>query len=512
MNLHTRHTAILQPKDGATAFAVNQISSPGSNPDLTILTTRGGLYLGVRYGLGIVVSFVNMLVLTRWIGPHAYGIFVTALGLSAFLAALTRGGIDTYLVRAEPPPDSHSYDIANTLVVGFSIVLMAAGAAAAPLLTKWYGSSEFVAPFIVTLLTVPLVGLAGPATAKLERDLNFRAVAGIELGGQILALAVGVGLAWWGCGVWSPVAGLLAWQMWAAAGALRAARLTPRFRFDATEARRMLSFGLGYSASLRIWQMRSLVNPLIVGRFAGAEGVAFVALAIRFAEGLGFVRNAAGRLAIATLSRLQHDRHRFQSALENALKIQVWSLGLMLSAFALIAPVILPRMLGARWMPSLRIYPFIAAGVLVNSLYNLQASALYVAGRQWLVTRAYALHVMLLAAGTLLLLPELGIAGYGWAEIAACGGYVLLHAGGRQFARVSYGHLGWLAFVFLLPPFVLLAGGVWAFALWIPLVVLLVGKAGQIAASDRVPFRNSHSPSIDLAVALISSKYTGTET
>lgn len=512
MNLHTRHTAILQPKDGATAFAVNQISSPGSNPDLTILTTRGGLYLGVRYGLGIVVSFVNMLVLTRWIGPHAYGIFVTALGLSAFLAALTRGGIDTYLVRAEPPPDSHSYDIANTLVVGFSIVLMAAGAAAAPLLTKWYGSSEFVAPFIVTLLTVPLVGLAGPATAKLERDLNFRAVAGIELGGQILALAVGVGLAWWGCGVWSPVAGLLAWQMWAAAGALRAARLTPRFRFDATEARRMLSFGLGYSASLRIWQMRSLVNPLIVGRFAGAEGVAFVALAIRFAEGLGFVRNAAGRLAIATLSRLQHDRHRFQSALENALKIQVWSLGLMLSAFALIAPVILPRMLGARWMPSLRIYPFIAAGVLVNSLYNLQASALYVAGQQWLVTRAYALHVMLLAAGTLLLLPELGIAGYGWAEIAACGGYVLLHAGGRQFARVSYGHLGWLAFVFLLPPFVLLAGGVWAFALWIPLVVLLVGKAGQIAASDRVPFRNSHSPSIDLAVALISSKYTGTET
>ena len=512
MSSYTRNTAITQPQNSATAVAVNQISSPSSAPDLTILTTRGGLYLGCRYGLGILVSFVNMLVMTRWIGPHAYGIFVTALGLSAFLAAFARGGIDTYLVRSERPPDSHSYDIANTLVVGFSIVLMASGAAAAPLLTKWYGSREFVAPFLVTLLTVPLVGLAGPATAKLERDLNFRAVAGIELGGQILALAVGVGLAWWGCGVWAPVAGLLAWQLWAAAGALRAAHLMPLFCFDAAEAQRMLSFGLGYSASLRIWQMRSLVNPLIVGRFVGAEGVAFVALAIRFAEGLGFVRNAAGRLAIATLSRLQHDRRRFQSALESALKLQVWSLGLMLSAFALIAPVILPRMIGVRWMPSLRIYPFIAAGVLMNSVYNLQASALYVAGQQWLVLRAYGLHVMLLAAGTFLLLPGLGIAGYGWAEIAACGGYALLHAGGRRFAPVSYGHLGWLAFVFLLPPFMLLSPGVWAWALWIPVVVLLVGKAGQIAASDRVPFSLAHSPSIDLAVESISSKCTGTGT
>ena len=42
----------------------------------------------MRYGLGIIVSLANMFVLTRWIGPHAYGLFVTALGLTAFLAAL----------------------------------------------------------------------------------------------------------------------------------------------------------------------------------------------------------------------------------------------------------------------------------------------------------------------------------------------------------------------------------------------------------------------------------------
>jgi PST family polysaccharide transporter len=311
--------------------------------------------------------------------------------------------------------------------------------------------------------------------------------------------------------VWAPVAGLLAWQIWAAAGALRAAHIVPRFRFKPAEARKMLSFGVGYSASLRLWQIRSLVNPLIVGRFTGAEGVAFVALAIRFAEGLGFVRSAAGRLAIATLSRLHQDRRRFQSALERALKIQVWSLGLLLCGFALIAPVLLPRMLGVQWMPSLRIYPFVAAGVLVNSLYNLQASALYVTGRPWLVTRAYVVHVGLLGFGTLGLLPWIGIAGYGWAELVACGGYLVLHLSGRRFARVSYTQLGWLVFAFLLPPFMLFLHGVWAFALWVPLLIVVAATVARNWGTSR-PFLSAVAPSPDSGTGLVSPPLTRTGT
>lgn len=171
------------------------------NIGISALTTRGGAYLGLRYGLGIVVSFANMLVMTRWIGPHAYGVFVTALGLTTFLAALARGGLDTYLVRLETTPDKHLYDIAATLIVGISVAMAAIGAAAVPLLARWYGSHEFVRVYLVSLIAIPLAGLAGAPIAKLERELNFGAVAAIELGGQSLALVVSVTLAWCGLGV-----------------------------------------------------------------------------------------------------------------------------------------------------------------------------------------------------------------------------------------------------------------------------------------------------------------------
>ena len=408
---------------------------------LSAETIRGSIYLAARYGLGVIVSLGNMLVMTWWIGPHAYGVFVTAVGIVAFLATLARGGVDTYLVRSEVLPDQRSYGTATTLVLGASLGLSLAAAATTPLLARWYGNREFVAPYLVLLLTIPVTGLTGVPMAKLERALNFRSIAGIELGGQSAGLLVAALLAWSHPSVWAPVAGQISWQVFTLLATVVSASLSLRPRFCASEARKMLSYGLVLTASVRTWQLRTLVNPMLVGRFAGAEGVAFVALAIRIAEALGTFRMAAGRMAIAALARMQDRCEDFRTALERALFLQVVSLGPLLCGFALVGPFLLPHIVGARWMPSLAVYPFVAAGVLVNSIYNLQASALFVAGKPWIVLHSYATHVGLLAAGTLFLLPHVGISGYGWAELMSCGGYIAIHAGTAKIAPLSYRRL-----------------------------------------------------------------------
>ncbi|HVO80424.1 MAG TPA: oligosaccharide flippase family protein [Terriglobales bacterium] len=433
------------------------------------LATAGAGYLAIRYGLGVLVSLGNMLVLTWWIGPHAYGVFVTAISLVAFLASLGRAGVDTYLVRRAAAPDARLYGIAATVILAVSAGLVLAGAGLAPLLVRWYGSREFVAPYLVLLCNLPIVGLTGVPTAKLERELNFRTVAGIELAGQAVGLVLSLVLALSGMGVWAPVGGQIAWQAFLLIAVYWAARLLPRLQFDWREAREMLSFGIGVSASMRAWQLRTLVNPLLVGRFAGAEGVAFVGLAIRIAEALGSVRLAAGRLAIAALARLQDRREEFRRALQRALFLQVMTLGPLLGGFALVGPLVVRHVIGVRWMPSLAVFPFIAAGVLVNSIYNLQASALFVMGRQWLVMRSYLTHVLLLGAGTLLLLPRLGITAYGWAELLACAAYFMIQAGLAKTAAISYRRLApWLA-IFLALVFAPALHN-WTAALWLPMV------------------------------------------
>jgi O-antigen/teichoic acid export membrane protein len=401
-------------------------------------TVRGGMYLMSRYGLGVLVSLGNMLVMTRWIGPHSYGLFVTAISLVAFLSTLARAGVDVYLVRREAAPDEHMYNVAGTLIFFVSLGLTLIGEALAPVLIRWYGNSEFLWPYLVLLLAIPVIGLTGVPMAKLERELNFRSVASIELGGQVLGLLLAVILAACGSGVWAPVAGQMASQIVTLVAACAWSRLIPRLRFNASQAREMLTFGIGLVTSVRMWQLRTLVNPLLVGRFAGAEGVAFVALGIRIAEALGAIRMAAGRLALAALSRLQDRPEAFRTALQRSVDLQVIMLGPLLCGFALLGPLVLRYVIGMRWMPSLSLYPFVAAGVLINSVFNLQASALFVVGRQWLVLCSYSMHVALLGGGTLLLVPRFGIVGYGWSELLACAAYVLIHTSTSEIAVLSY--------------------------------------------------------------------------
>jgi O-antigen/teichoic acid export membrane protein len=442
------------PVDPAALSSMTLTEVSVSDP-FTGETARGAIYLAGRYGLGVIVSVGNMLVMTWWIGPHAYGLFVTAVGIVAFLAVVARGGIDTYLVRNQNP-DARMYGTATTLILGASIGIGLTAAAATPLLVRWYGSSEFVAPYLALLMAIPVSALTGIPMAKLERGLEFRQIAGIELAGQSLGLVVAASLAWLHAGVWAPVMGQIAWQVFTLIAAGVCAAIPFRLCFDLKLAKPMLSYGISLTASLRTWQLRTLVNPLIVGRFVGAEGVAYVALAIRIVEALGSFRLAAGRMAIAALARLQDRRDEFRRTLEQALYLQVVTLGPLLCAFALLGRYIVQHVIGARWMPSMQIYPFAAAGVLVNSVYNLQASALFVVGKQWLVMRSYMAHVVLLATTTLILLPRLGLIGYGWAELVACSAYCLIHSGLAGTVPISYQRLrpwvaGFVAGLFLVP-------------------------------------------------------------
>jgi O-antigen/teichoic acid export membrane protein len=440
-----------QPLNSDLCAAAEARRQSCATTGLPELAKKGGLYLTFRYGLSVLVGLGNMLVMTWWIGPHAYGIFVTAVGLTAFLASLARFGVDTYLIRCEIRPQPREYDVAFTLVLANSVLVILGGTAAVPLLGRWFSQTEFALPYLVLLATVPVTALAGIPIAKLERELNFREVAGIELAGQFSAFVLALVLALCGFGVWAPVAGMVAWQVVVFLLAWHLACFSTSLAWDAASARKMLAFGFGFSLSLRAWQLRTLINPLLVGRVAAPEAVAFVALAIRIADALGFVRTAAGRLALAGLAKLQSDPQRFRTALEEGIRLQVLSLGPLLCAFAVAGPWLVPRLMGPRWTPALAVFPLIAIGVLVNSVFNLQASALFVLGHQWTVVWAYASHVLFLAAGTFLLLPRLGILGYGCAELAACTAYFFIPVKLSHIAAISYRKLlPWFA-AFSLP-------------------------------------------------------------
>jgi PST family polysaccharide transporter len=412
----------------------------------------------LRQGAGAIIGGVGALLLTRALGPGNYGLWGAALGIYIFLGMVSRLGIEVYLIRSEEEPRPQDYHLAFWLLLLLGVAGAALAILALPLIERWVRMEGFgpVATALFVGLPANMLGLV--PLASLERALDYKRIALIELSGQITTYTVALPLAYGGLGPWAPVSGWWAQQLLTLSLLYRASAYRPRPHWETAMARTMLGYGLRYSASNWTGQLRDLVNPLIVGRYAGADAVGYVALAIRLVQQFSFdATQVVYRLSIAALARVQADRTKLVNAVTEGTNLQLIFLGPLLAGAGLVAHYALPPLLGPSWVPVLEVYPFIALFSLGYAASNLYISVLQVLGRTREVTAFMLLHVAVFAGAAALLVPRLGFVGYGWAEMVALPTFILLqvwvlvHIGNLRYSWVTYAR-AWVWFCAWGPP------------------------------------------------------------
>jgi PST family polysaccharide transporter len=390
---------------------------------------RGGAFLAGRHAAGAVIGAVGVLLLTRQIGPASYGLLVAAFSVFVYVSFVAPCGLDIYLVRREGEPDDREYHVAFTLLLAIGSVVAIGGALA--MWARGQSAEQGFAPLALAMfLGMPLTLVAMVPAVRLERAMDYRRIAAIELAGVVVFQGVTLANAYAGLGAWSGVFGWWAQQVTAAALFYRAAAFRPRLCWDVRLARIMLAFGLGYSVSVWVGQLRTLVNPLIVMPLAGPAAVGYVGLAVKFVEVLSVLKSLAGRISVAALGRLNGDRARALVALTEGMRLQVLGVGAALAGFAVAGPYIMPLLFReewAEWAPAIALFPLLALGGLANALFSLHSSILYVLGRSSLVTAFNAVYVAVLGIAALIWVPRYGIFGVGYAEVAAIATYGVLH-------------------------------------------------------------------------------------
>lgn len=388
---------------------------------------QGGAIMVIRQGMGTLLSLVGVLVITRLVGPTQYGLYASAFGIVCFCCALGNWGIDVYLLRKATEPEIEEYQQGFTLLFIMSSLLTLGLLFGHNLIAEAL-HLKAMAPILTFLaLGLPFSLMNLPSVVRLDRDLNFKQVAFNELTSQLLYYVVALPLAFANMGAWAPAGGWVTQQFVLFALSAWSAKMPFGLHWDKKLIQKMLTYGFAYSGSLWVWQMRTLINPVLVGRFAGPEAVAYVALAIRITEVLAFAKNATWRIALAALAKLQSEPQRLRRAIEEGMGLQAMAVGIPLALFALAAPFVLPLVFGERWLPMLAVFPWIALGYLTNSVFNLHCSVLYLLQKNKLVTQFHLLHVGLFAAGTCLFVPRFGLVGYGWGELIALLSYPLIH-------------------------------------------------------------------------------------
>ena len=413
---------------------------------------RGGAYLAGRELAGMALRVLGVVVVTRQIGPHSYGVYAGAAAFAAVIANVGQMGMEVYLIRQPEEPTRRTYDEVFTFLVALSVVAVVISLGLSAVAEQLRPSAApSIQVFRLLLVSVPLNILWAPAQARIERSFGFRTMAWLELSGDAVLYVVAVPLALAGWGPYSLALGFIAWQAWLLVGSYRMAHLVPRLRRPGANWLDFLRHGAVYSTSSWISVVSGLANPIIVGRFFGATGVGYVALAIRLVDTLAFAQRATWRLGLVALSKVQSEGDRVRRGIEEGMVLQIVTVAVPMATVAIFGRWLIPFVFGPSWSPAVSVFALLGAASVLNAPLTVQMALLFSRGRNQAVAVGGILSTLIVFGAAFLFVPLLGIDGYGVAVIASTVAWLVVYRQARRIERFNpYRPIPWI--VALVPP------------------------------------------------------------
>jgi PST family polysaccharide transporter len=388
---------------------------------------KGGMYLAGRQVVSIGLKLIGVMVTTRLLGPAAYGSYVSAFNVYQYILMLGQAGIGVYLLRQQEDVSKAAYGTVYSMMLGMAALIIVIFELGRHQLGAWINVEGFVEVSTVITIALPFQLLAVPATAILERQLNYRAVAMLEITGQICFYAVSIPLVFLGYGPVSLAYGWVAQQAIACLMAFYFSRSLPYLRWDGAIAYDVFRYAMSFAAANWVWQLRMLLNPLIVGPALGAQAVGLVGMAIGLLEMLSTIKTIVWRLSVAVLGKVQDDTAKLLKAVTEGMELQTLAVGAILLGFGWTGSYIVPMLFGARWAPLMDVYPYIAVSYLTISSFNMHSSMMSVIKRNHELGVCFLAHIILFATVAYFAVPKFGMVGYGFGELATLPSYILFH-------------------------------------------------------------------------------------
>lgn len=415
----------------------------GARPGLAARALGGAAWQTASISIQAVLQLVVLGVLARHVTPREFGLIAVSQVFTGILQLVAEGGFWASVVQLPTLTRRHLRAVYGMSAV-FSVALVGVAWAAAPLFARFFHSAELTLLLRVMSVYVVLTGWGMVSRARLERELDFRALFRIDMA-AFLAGYVAVAIA----------GALLGWGVWALAGAIlaRAAFTTlmvsvarpPVFGtgFGRAELRDVFGFGVGFTLGRVLDYFAWQADYLVVGRWQGVGPLGFYQRGYELMELPGrYLGKIAEKVLFASMAQLQTRREALASAFLRSVEISSLMVLPVTVWMALTAPEVVRLLYGDGWaqvVPLLQILlltPLFrtsgrvaeslsrATGVVYRSAWRKAVSVVTVAGAAW-IGQHWGLRGVAWGAGAavifnalLLLHLALRTAGVGWAGLA----------------------------------------------------------------------------------------------
>ena len=282
--------------------------------DLVGRSVRGGAIVFGAQAIKVAVLFGTVVLLSRLLEPRTFGLLAMVAALTEILDQLKDFGLSTATIQR--PDITHRQVTALFWInVAIGIILALGLVALAPLIAAFYGQPELTV--IAGWLGVGFVisGLTTQHWALLRRQMRFSAIASIDVGAEITAMAVAVAAALGGAGYWSLVAQRLTYTALVMLGSWSLSGWRPGLPRRCEGLGGLLGFGGSVTGNSLVALLARNLDQVLIGWFWGPHPLGFYERAYKLL--MVPINNVTGPIysvGLPMLSRLRGEPERYRRA------------------------------------------------------------------------------------------------------------------------------------------------------------------------------------------------------
>lgn len=374
-------------------------------PSLKMRVAAGAFWATLETWAGQLLQLGIFVVLSRLLGPEAYGLMGVAILVNACADILiTGGGWDDALVQRRSLTATHLSSLFWLVLGGSGLLAGLVALGAAPTATL-FGAPELAGVMRWLAWQLPLGALAIVPEALLRREMQFAPLFARRLVALAIAGGVAIAMALAGQGVWSLVAFQLVQAAVAAAVLWMAAGWRPSGPPHLAALRELLPFALKSLGDHAVQVGDAFLLRSVVGLVLGPVALGYYTFVQKILElMIQRVSRPVERVLLPSASRLADDPVRYRELVGRAAELIGLVTFPVAGGVALVAADLVPLVFGAAWAPAV---PMLQALMLVAAMApfgQLSASILFASG-------AAGWQLALTLLGTALLAALLALGG-----------------------------------------------------------------------------------------------------
>lgn len=327
------------------------------------------------------IGFVVSLILARILMPEEFGLIGMIAVFIAIGKTLLNSGLTQSLIRSSDL-DQDDFSTVFYFNLGASLLMYGLIYVSAPFIAEFYDQQILINLIRVYCITFIISAFSAVQGARLTKIMDFKTLAIISIPSTLIGGMVGIGMAYYGYGVWSLVWSGLASALINSVQLWFYSKWSPSFTFNLVKFKHHFNFGYKLTLSELLNSVFQNIYIIVIGKFFSAGQVGLYTRAQTTKQlPVTNISSALNKVTYPLFASIKDDDIRLKRVYKQLMQMVIFVIAPTLIYMAVLAEPLFRFLFTEKWLPAVPYFQILCATGILYPIHAYNLNILNVKGR-----------------------------------------------------------------------------------------------------------------------------------